>query len=79
MLVHTGDNQATGHYLCYNIIGKQYLQIISDKNVYFQTFKEGKSAIETNGYLFFVVKLHRAHLGMFPKVIVRTAQKLAFL
>ena len=57
VLVHTGDNQACGHYLCYNIIGKQYLQIISDKNVYFQTFKEGKSAIETNGYLFFYCKI----------------------
>ena len=57
MLVLTGDNQATGLYLSNNIIGKQYLHVIRVKNVYFQTFKEGKRAIETNDYLFFYCKI----------------------
>ena len=56
VLVHLGTDHDSGHYVCYNFISKNRLQVFDDSKSYFQSYDEVKNIIETNGYLFFYAR-----------------------
>ena len=56
VLVHLGASHESGHYVCYNFISKDCVQVLDDSQSYFQSYDEAKNIIETNSYLFFYAK-----------------------
>ena len=56
MLIDVGSSYDSGHYVTYNIISKDVIQVVDDKKSYFQQHDEAESVIEKNSYLFFYVK-----------------------
>ena len=63
MLIHLGSRYDSGHYVTYNIISKDVIQVVDDKKSYFQQYDEAESVIEKNSYLFFYVKTATSNIA----------------
>ena len=71
VLVHLGATHESGHYVCYNFISKDCVQVLDDSQSYFQSYDEAKNIIETNSYLFFFTQklVFRTCLLIFPRTV----------